>query len=83
MTLALVSKYSPPDSELLQESFNTLWAFKKQEEEGLTIIDVKQIIAVVCVAPLPRGPEGMWFLCEKPGLDVAHIGGQDEELTEE
>lgn len=82
-TLALVSKYSPPDPELLRESFNTLWAFKKQAEGAFTIIDVNTIISVVCIAPLSKGPEGIQFLCEKPGLDVAHIGGQDEELTEE
>lgn len=84
-TLAVVSKYSSPDPELFEESFGTLWAFKKQMpgEEVLTVIDVKDISSVVCIAPLPRGTDGMHFLCEKPGLDVAQMGGLDEELTEE
>ena len=84
-TLALVSKYSSPDPELFEESFGTLWAFKKQMpgEEALTVIDVKDISSVVCIAPLLRGTDGMHFLCEKPGLDVAQMGGLHEELTEE
>ena len=55
-TLALVSKYSSPDPELLEESFGTLWAFKKQMpgEEVLTVIDVKDISSIVCIAPLLR-----------------------------
>ena len=84
-TLALMSKYSSPNPELLEESFSTLWAFKKQMpgEEVLTVIDVKDISSVVCIAPLPRGADRMYFLCEKPGLDVAQMDGLDEELTEE
>jgi hypothetical protein len=35
------------------------------------------------MVPLPSGPEGAFFLVEKPGLDVAHMGGQDETMTEE
>jgi len=84
-TLALVSKYSSPDAELLEESFGTLWAFKKQilGEEVLAVIDVKDIVSVICVTPLPGRTDGMHFLCEKPGLDVAQMGGVNEELTEE
>ena len=84
-TLALMSKYSSPNAELLKESFSTLWAFKKRipGEEVLMVIDVKDIISVVCIAPLPRCPDGMHFLCKKPGLDVVEMGGLDEELTEE
>ena len=84
-TLALVSKYASPDAELLEESFNTLWAFKMQipGEEVFTVIDVKEIVSVVCIAPLLRCTDGMHFLCEKPGSDVAEMGGLDEELTEE
>jgi hypothetical protein len=26
---------------------------------------------------------GHFFVVEKPGLDVAHMGGNDEEITEE
>ena len=80
-----MSKYSSPDPELFKESFGTLWAFKKQMpgEEVLTVIDVKDISSIVCIAPFLRGTDRMHFLCKKPGLDVAQMGGLDEELTEE
>lgn len=83
-TLALVSKYSDPDAEIFRESHETLWVFRKQQasEELLTVIEVKKIDSVVAVLPLP-GCDGMWFLAEKPGLNVAEIGGQVEDLTEE
>ena len=84
-TLTLMSKYSSPNPELLEELFSTLWAFKKQMpgEEVLTVIDVKDISSIVCIAPLSRGTDRMYFLCKKPGLDVVQMGGLDEELTEE
>ena len=47
------------------------------------VIDVKDIISVICIAPLLKCPDRMHFLCEKPGLDVAEMGGLNEELTEE
>ena len=47
------------------------------------VIDVKDIVSVVHVAPLLGCTDEMYFFCEKSGLDVAQIGGIDEELTEE
>ena len=47
------------------------------------VIDVKEIIAVISILPLPGATDGTWFLSEKPGLDVAHRGGQDEVMNEE
>lgn len=44
------------------------------------VIEVKNIVAVIAILPLPSH-DGLWFLGEKPGLDVAQVGGQDEELT--
>lgn len=82
-SLALVSVYSPPDRDILSESYNTLWACRYQGDEGLKAVDVKSITAVISMPPLPGGPDGTFFVLEKPGLDVAHMGGQDEVLTEE
>ena len=83
-TLALVTKYSDPDAEIVRESFGTLWVFKKQRrgEETLMVIEAKKIVAVVAIVPLP-GSDNLWFLAEKPGLNVSEIGGRAEELTEE
>ena len=83
-TLALVSKYPPPDANLLKESFDTLWAFNKPgPQESLVVIEVNDIISVVSIPPLPRGKPGMYFLCEKPGQDVAQLGGYEENLMDE
>lgn len=41
-------------------------------------------IGVVAMVPHTPYPEGtVFFVVEKPGLDVAHMGGNDEELMEE
>jgi hypothetical protein len=82
-SLALVSIYSPPDWDILSESYNTLWACMYQGDEGLKVVDVKSITAFILMPPLPGGPDGTFFVLEKPGLDVMHMGGQDEVLTEE
>ena len=82
-TVAMVSKYSPPNTRILEDSFETLWVFKQQVDGELTVINVKDIVTVISMLPLPGAPDGTWFLCEKPGLDVVHTGGQDEEVREE
>jgi hypothetical protein len=82
-TVALVSLYTSPDQEVWNESNQTLWVCYRQGDRALKVIDVKTITAVVSMVPLPSGPEGAFFLVEKPGLDVAHMGGQDETMTEE
>ena len=82
-TLALVTKYSDPDAEILRESFGTLWVLKKQQPSNkvLTVIEAKNIITVVPIPPL-SGSDNLWFLAEKPGLNISEIGGV-EELMEE
>ena len=83
-TLAMVSMYPPPDAELFEELFGTLWAFKKPEPgKELMVIEVINIIPVVSIPPLPRGLPGMHFLCEKPGLDVVKMAGYEEEMDDD
>jgi hypothetical protein len=81
--LALVSIYSPPDRDILKESYNTLWVCTYRGDQALKVVDVKSIMAVISLPPLPGGLDGTFFLTEKPGLDVAHMGGRDEVLTDE
>ena len=54
---------------------------------GLKVVDVKTISSVVAMIPhganFPGDTTGHFFVVEKPGLDVAHMGGNDEEITEE
>ena len=87
-TLALLSIYSPPNQALLDASFNTLWSCTHQGDAGLKVVDVKTISSVVAMIPhsaqnFPGDTTGHFFVVEKPGLDVAHMGGNDEEITEE
>ena len=81
----MISKYPPLDADILDDSFKTLWVFKQQQigKEELMVIDVKEIIAVISILPLPGATDGTWFLSEKLGLDVVHRGGQDEVMNEE
>lgn len=80
-TVALVSLYSPPDPVLLEASYYTLWACSYQGDATLKIINIKNIEAVVAVVPLPA-VEDMYFVVERPGLDMAHMGGNDEVITD-
>jgi hypothetical protein len=80
-TLALQSTYSPPDQELLRRSFNTLWTCRYQGAEALRVIDVTDIHSVVAMVPLPHN-NNLFFVGEKLGLDVAMLGGIEEDLDE-
>ena len=80
-TLALVSTYSGPQPDLLRQSHNTLWACRYQGVRGLQVIEVTHIHSVVAMVPLPQDND-LLFVGEKLGLEVAMLGGFEEELTE-
>ncbi|KAI0276983.1 hypothetical protein BC826DRAFT_928107, partial [Russula brevipes] len=87
-TLAMASLYTRPDCALLEESSGTLWSCKRQGNDGFVVFDVKRIEAVVAMVPhsehfLGAGWEGRVFVVEKPGLDVATMGGATELIQEE
>lgn len=79
MTLAVVSVYSPPRSDLLIQSHGTLASCKYLGDSNITIIDATCIKAVV--AMIPHSPAGIadegryFFLVERPGLDIANLAG--------
>jgi hypothetical protein len=87
-TLAVVSLYSLPHEELLEYSHHTLLSCVYQGDAHLQVIDIKSIMSVVAMVPhhpFPEDPLDRYFVVEKPGLDVAHLGGvvevgPDEEL---
>jgi hypothetical protein len=80
-TLAFVSPYSSPHQGLLKASQGTLWSSTRVE--SVKVIDVKHITAVVAMVPhKPFEGEERFFLVEKPGLDAAYIGGQDEQIMD-
>ena len=81
--LVLISLYSTPDPRLLKALHNMLWSCKHQEDSALQFINAKAIQSVVAMIPhTPRIEVQQlgkhFFFVEKPGLDVALIGGMDE-----
>lgn len=83
-TFALVSIYSAPDELLLSKSSGALAVCKYKGSLGLKVIPSSSILSVVGMVPFPAGKdEEDFFLVEKLGLDMAHLGGHDEELLEE
>ena len=84
-TFALVSKYSPPHTGILEESYHTFWSSIHCKIENMEIIPVNSILAVVAMIPhnlTPNDPEQRYFLSEKPGLKLAHLAGMEESMDE-
>jgi len=87
-TLALVLLYGPPDRWLLEQSHHSLWSCERQGNCGLVVVDVKNILSVVAMIPhSPRIPGNAqvgerFFVHEKIGLEVANMGGFQEQLME-
>ncbi|GBE89900.1 hypothetical protein SCP_1702260 [Sparassis crispa] len=83
-SLALISLYSQPHATLLEASSYTLWSSTSQGDTALRVVDVKAITAVVAMVPHNPFEEAgtQFFVVEKPGLDVAHMGGNDEVVVD-
>lgn len=78
---ALVSKYGPPDQQMLDESLHTLHACEYLGSNDLVAIPVTSIISVISMQPLPALPgdrENLWFVVEKSGLDDVELTGYNE-----
>jgi hypothetical protein len=83
--LALVSMYSTPEPRLLKASHNMLWSCEHHGDLALQFIDAKTIQSVIVMIPyMPRIEAQQlgecFFLVEKPGLNIALIGGMDETI---
>ena len=66
-------------------SHDTLWSCEYQGDTAFRFIDAKTIQSVVAMIPhkpvIEAQQLGEWFyLVEKPGLDVAVIGGMDKTM---
>ena len=77
-TLALVSTYSPPEPVLLTESSGALMVCKYRGISSLEVIRVKNIISCIAMVPFKDPHDGRFFVCEKMGLDMACLGGMQE-----
>lgn len=86
-TLAAISIYSPPLPSLLIKSHGTFASCKYFGDNNLSIIDVTCIKAVV--AMIPHSPPGVesedkyFYLVERPGLDIANLGSNIQEVFNE
>jgi hypothetical protein len=85
--LTLISLYSPPELSLLKASYNMLWLCEHQGDLALQFIDARTIQLVVSMIPHTPRIEAQqlgehFFLIEKPGLDIAMIGGTLEAMHE-
>ncbi|KAF8971770.1 hypothetical protein BDZ97DRAFT_1650914, partial [Flammula alnicola] len=77
-TLALVSTYGPPNPQLLEESSGALLVCQYQGIASLEVISVKNIVSCVAMVPFKNPEDGRFFVCEKTGLEVAFLGGAEE-----
>lgn len=84
--LAMVSMYSVADPTLLSDSHDTLSVCRHENEHGLRVIDVKNILSLIAMVPFPLTPgeeadpvikdkyADSFYMIEKPFLDF--IGGE-------
>lgn len=82
----MVFSYSSPHAGLLGLSYHTLWSCTNQGDASLKVIDVKSIAAVVAMVPhqpFAEDPIQRFFVVEKPGLDVASLGGNIENVPDD
>ena len=91
-TLAMISLYHPPDRALLELSSETMWSCTSGGDETLRLVEVKCIEAVVAMVPHPEpiipregliDTRGRFCVVEKPGLEVAQLGGVEESIDDE
>ncbi|KAF8583614.1 hypothetical protein K439DRAFT_1647178 [Ramaria rubella] len=85
--LALISLYSWPDAQLFEDSNWTVYSITALEyNEGLRVVDIKSIQAMVSVQPhshhVEEGDE-RFFVWEQLGLDFALLRGAEEDVLDE
>ena len=82
----MVSVYSPPDHNLLEKTFGTLYVCQYHGDTALLVIPVKSISALAAMIPCfsltPDGevltPENEWFAMEKLSIE-ANVGDDEDE----
>ncbi|CDO78241.1 hypothetical protein BN946_scf184571.g4 [Trametes cinnabarina] len=89
-SLAMISLFSAPDQDILRDSLGVVCACSYEGTSSREVIDVKDIVAVVAMVPLPmtrdeeQAPHAAdryakrFFLVEKPGLEIAYLSGSTE-----
>lgn len=95
ITLALVSLYSRPDEDLFKESNWTVWSVTEQGQNGLQVIEAKNILSVVSVIPhnhhvYADSTDERFFVWEQMGMNMALLsdlgeanGADDEGIVDQ
>ena len=79
--LAVVSQYGDRHAQLWEESYHTYWTAAYLGNENLRVIQIKEIQAVVMMAPDTRygisiqdgTQHRRWYLMERPGLKLTEL----------
>ena len=64
--------------DMLAKSSHVLWAAAYTGDTNLHVVEIKNIILVVSMQPLPHkpdDPQNLWFVVEKSGLDDTELTG--------
>ncbi|KAH9847975.1 hypothetical protein C2E23DRAFT_740410 [Lenzites betulinus] len=89
LNLAMLSVFTPPDPAILRETQDVLLACRYQGAQSREVVDIKDIVSVVAMVPLPRRREeaedprsdalyaDRFFAVEKLGLDMVWFGRED------
>ncbi|KAJ7196740.1 hypothetical protein GGX14DRAFT_402962 [Mycena pura] len=78
---ALGKRFPDPDEDLLRLSYGTVWAAPGLPR-GRIVFSVARIQSVVAMIPYVLDGIEIFFLVEKPGLQMASMGGFEEEDNE-
>lgn len=82
-TLALISRYDAPDTQLVKASSGALLVCRyRGNATALDVIPVTNIVSCIAMVPF-KNQENMFFVCEKMGLEVAFLGGEGEDAANE
>ena len=82
-TVALLSVFGDPDPHLLQESSGTLIVCEYRGNNSLEVVPVKTISTCIAMIPFKNPEDNLFFVCNKMVLDVAFLGGAQEEDLED
>ena len=85
LSLAVISRYSLPDEQLLELSYHSLVVCTHDATRPLVIVEVQSILSVVAMVPFTHANLGqnLHYVVEKLGLEVASLGGVEEEAGNE
>ncbi|KAI6109372.1 hypothetical protein EDD16DRAFT_1487121 [Pisolithus croceorrhizus] len=81
--VTLVTLYSDPHPQLLEHSYGVVASCTKLGEASLQAIQISAIQSVVAMVPhrpvIDGRAEDRYFLAEKMGLEIAHLGVEEDE----